>query len=79
MVQRVQLVFNWNACTFKVGNGTDNVTILHVASRVVVPANDKNPRVPPTRGLNEKMKDAEVVVISGQENKRLLSGVQQVF
>ena len=64
MVQDVKFVFNWHARRFDIADGTDDITILHVAAAVVVPTDHENPGMPSAGGLDEEMKHTEIVVVS---------------
>jgi hypothetical protein len=81
VVEDVQFVDDGYGGRFEVFNRSYNIPVSHVATWVVVGANYKYPRMPPTRCADQHMQVFKVVVVPGWQyepvldRKRLVSWI----
>ncbi len=78
MVQNVKLIFHGHARGFQLGEGTDNVAVFHVSSRVIVGTNHKDSGMTTMCCLNEVVEIQKIVVVPGQEHLTLTGTRRQV-
>jgi hypothetical protein len=78
VVQDVQFICDRDTGGLQVSDGPDNVAILHVATWVIVQANNQKARMFPAGSLNQQVQVFKVVMVPGKQDQFLLDGVHEM-